>query len=229
VIDQKALEAEVKKQAGAEADRLRKEAAAVAAGAGKGLPPAAAPAGAAKPGSLAEAQKAPTTAIPPVAAAAPSAPAAPVAAPPAPTAAPARPTAEPVRVAEAAPKPAAEASIPAPPPVPAAAGPAKEGDLVGPGTGVVEPKIVKLGAYTLGPQAKQIATRRGESSLGTVVIMALVSEKGTITETRIVRKSNYPFVDEAALTALKGAAVEPATKDGVRVKMYKAFPITVKP
>jgi hypothetical protein len=50
-----------------------------------------------------------------------------------------------------------------------------------------------------------------------------------VTDTRIVRKSAYEFVDEAALVALKGSQIQPATKGGVRVKMWKTFAITVRP
>ena len=71
--------------------------------------------------------------------------------------------------------------------------------------------------------------KRGEGgSLGTVAIMALVNERGQIAESRVVRSSNYKFIDDAALAALKGAQIEPATKGGVRVKMYKTFAITVR-
>ena len=59
--------------------------------------------------------------------------------------------------------------------------------------------------------------------------MGLVTETGQVTETRVVRSSNYKFVDDAAVTALKGAQIQPATKGGVKVKMWKTFAITVKP
>jgi TonB family protein len=147
---------------------------------------------------------------------------------PEPTPVPPKPT-EPVRVAEA-PAPAAPAA-PAPAAAAPAAGPVREGDLVGAGPGVVEPRLVKLGPFPpLPPQARQIQTKRGDpAGLGTVAIMALVTERGQVTETRVVRSSSYKFVDDAAVAALKGAQIEPATKGGVRVKMWKTFAITVKP
>ena len=137
-------------------------------------------------------------------------------------------------VAEA-PKPAAPppVEISAPekaPPIPAAtSAPVKEGDLVGPGEGVVEPRLVRLGAISaLPPQARQIA-RGVDGSIGTPYLMALIDERGAVQEVRVLRPSSYKFVDEAAVRALKSATIQPATKDGVKVKMWKTFPITVKP
>ena len=105
----------------------------------------------------------------------------------------------------------------------------KEGDLVGPGEGVVEPQLVRLGAtHGMPPQARQV-TRAADGSIGIPIIMALVNEKGAVVSTRIIRPSSYKFVDEAAIRALKGATIRPATKDGVKVKMWKTFPIEVRP
>ena len=59
--------------------------------------------------------------------------------------------------------------------------------------------------------------------------MALVDERGAVQEVRVLKPSSYKFVDDAAVRALKGATIQPATKDGVKVKMWKTFPISVKP
>jgi TonB family protein len=105
----------------------------------------------------------------------------------------------------------------------------KEGDLVGPGEGVVEPSLVRLGSLgAMPPQARQVR-RASDGSIGTPIIMALVDETGAVRQTRLVRPSSYKFVDEAAARALKGATIRPATKDGVKVKMWKTFPIEVRP
>ncbi len=147
---------------------------------------------------------------------------------------PARPTSEPPKVVEAA-KPVAvdtAPAAPAPPPAipPSSNAPAREGDLVGPGEGVVEPRLVRLGPFPpMPPQARQMARRGADGTLGSPTVHALVTETGTVSETRVVRPSLYKFVDEAAATALKAARFEPATKDGVRVKMWKAITIGVKP
>jgi TonB family protein len=129
-----------------------------------------------------------------------------------------------VKVAEAAPR----AAAPEPHEVAPSSAPVREGDLVGPGEGVVEPRIVRMGAFTnLPPQVKQMA--RGTSGLGTLMISALITETGAVSDTRILKKSPYQAVDDAAVNALKTSKIDPATKNGVRVKMWKTFAITVKP
>jgi TonB family protein len=155
----------------------------------------------------------------------------------APTAVPIPPTPEP-KPAEAvaeAPKlaapPPVEASVPDKAPVIPAASSAlvKEGDLVGPSEGVVEPRLVRLGSMgNLPAQGRQIK-RGADGSIGTPILMALVDERGAVQEIRVLKPSSYKFVDDAAVRSLKGATIQPATKDGVKVKMWKTFPITVKP
>ncbi len=137
--------------------------------------------------------------------------------------------------AEAAPKPTlpppAEVPVPDKPPVvPAVSNaPVSEGDLVGPGEGVLEPQLVRLGGMgNLPLQARQIK-RAADGSIGTPFLMALVDERGVVRDIRVIKPSSYKFVDEAAVRSLKGATIQPATKDGVKVKMWKTFPITVKP
>ncbi len=206
VIDAKALEAELKKATAEEAKKLR-EAAQKAAAEQQAKPAAGAPAVAAPAVSLAPSQ--------PLQPPKPAATATPVPAPtraPEPTPVPVRPT-DPPRAVEA-PRPAA----------PAAAAPdaaVREGDLVGAGPGVQEPRLVKLGAFPRLPaQARRVT--------GPAAIMALVDENGRITSTRVLKSSGNPVADEAAVSAVKGAQIEPATKAGVRVKMWKTFSITVK-
>ena len=125
----------------------------------------------------------------------------------------------------------AEISVPDKPlMVPAASNaPVSEGDLVGPGEGVLEPRLVRLGSMgNLPPQARQIK-RAADGSIGTPFLMALVDERGVVRDIRVVKPSSYKFVDEAAMRSLKGATIQPATKDGVKVKMWKTFSLTVKP
>ena len=106
----------------------------------------------------------------------------------------------------------------------------KEGDLVGEGEGVTGPKLIQLGEFgTLPPQARLLARRSGPEGLGTPFLMALISARGVVEEVRIIKPSAYKFVDDAAVKALKSARIEPATKDGVKVRMWKTFRITVKP
>jgi TonB family protein len=206
VIDPKALEAELRKATAEEAKKLR-EAAQKAGAEQQGRPsPAAGPAGSPAV-SFAPSQ--------PLQPPKPAATATPVPVPtlaPAPTPVPPRPT-EPPRVVEQ-PRPAAPAA-----PAPVAV--VREGDLVGAGAGVVEPKLVKLGAFpALPPQARRVQ--------GPAAIMALVDERGRVSDTRVLRSCGNKMADEAAVAAVKGAQIEPATKGGVRVKMWRTFSITVR-
>ena len=77
-------------------------------------------------------------------------------------------------------------------------------------------------------QARQIK-RGADGSIGTPILMALVDERGAVREVRVLKPSSYKFVDDAAGRSLRGATIQPATKDGVKVKMWKTFPINVKP
>ncbi len=122
----------------------------------------------------------------------------------------------------------------APPPpalAPAAApSPIGEGDLVGPGEDVVDPKVVRMGSFSgLPPQAAQLARSTPDGTLGTCIITALIDETGAVKEMRVVRPTAYKFADDAAQSALRGAKITPATKDGVKVKMWSTFAVTVKP
>jgi TonB family protein len=214
VVDPKAVEAEVRRVA-AEREKALREAAAKQ------------PATAGKPATV-------SAQAPAVVGLAPVRPAEPPRAieAPVPTPKPAEVVVEPTaRPAPPPPPLPTEVSVPDNQPViPAASSaPVKVGDLVGPGEGVVEPRLVHVGPMsTLPPQARQI--RRGaDGSIGTTILTALVDERGAVQEIRILRPSSYKFVDEAAIHSLKNATILPATKDGVKVKMWKSFPITVKP
>jgi TonB family protein len=252
VVDPKAVETEAKRLA-AEADKARREAERKAAAGKTGTPaatasalslaakaPAEPPKGAEGP-APAPAATAPAATAPAAPAAAVPAAAVPVAPPatavpaPAPTvvavvAPPVAPPATPM--AEAARAVPTEVSVPqAPPPVPApVVGKPNVGDLVGPGEDVVEPKLVRLGAFTgLPPQARQMTRTSSDGSLGITVLMGLVDENGNVTDVRLIRPSPHKFVDDAAIRSLRGAKITPATKDGVKVKMWSTFAITVKP
>ncbi|MBK9063758.1 MAG: protein kinase [Acidobacteria bacterium] len=216
VVDPKAVEAEARRLA---AEREKAATAAKAASAKTGAAPAPAVL-TLQPKTVAEAPKEAAVKAPePLPVAAP-----PVVAPPVVAAAPKQ---EP---AAAAPVPTEVSAPEKAPVIPAATtAPVKEGELVGPGEGVVEPRLVRLGPMSgLPMQARQVK-RTPDGSIGTPVIMALVDERGVVVETRLIRPSSYKFADDAAARALKGATIEPATKDGVKVKMWKTFPIAVRP
>ena len=214
IVDSKLVEAEAKRLA-AETEKMRREA-----------------------------EKKPGT-PPPVAAAAPPAvslaPRGAIEPPKSAEAAPVHPTPQPVATSEPPvlhpaptepPKPVATAVPPpaAPAPAAAATGAVAEGDLVGPGENVVDPKIVRMGSFSgLPPQAAQLARSTPDGTLGTCIIIALIDETGTVKEMRVIKSAAYKFADDAAQRALRGAKISPPTKDGVKVKMWSTFAVTVKP
>ncbi len=115
------------------------------------------------------------------------------------------------------------------PPAPAPAQPAESasvtrGELVGPGSDVVEPVLTSRLSVEYPLAARQ------ERVTGRVVIFALVDENGRVQSARI--QSGVPSktgVNEAILNAVKKAKFRPATKEGVPVKMYKVIPVDVNP
>ncbi len=213
IVDPKAVEAEARRLA-AEREKAARDAA------GKGAGTSTAKPGPAPAVLTLQPAKTAAEAPPPAVVKAPEP--LPVAAPPV-----AAPKVEPVA---AAPVPT-EVSVPEKPPaIPASSNaPVKEGDLVGPGEGVVEPKLVRLGAMSgLPPEARQVK-RAADGSIGSPVLTALVDERGAVAEIRILQPSKYKFADDAAVRALKSATIVPATKDGVKVRMWKTFSIAVRP
>jgi len=56
---------------------------------------------------------------------------------------------------------------------------------------------------------------------GTVVVSVLVDENGRVQEARVLEPIKKDFgLNQAALEVARGARYRPATKDGVRVKMW---------
>ena len=227
VVDPRAVEAEARRL-GAEREKAIREAAKQPGTAGKpataSVPPSAvvglAPVKVAEPPRPSE--------VPAAALKGPESASTAVPVPPAPEPKPAETVAE---APKSAAPPPVEVSVPDKAPVipVASSAPVKEGDLVGPGEGVVEPRLVRLGNMNNLPvQARQVK-RGADGSIGMPFLMALVDERGAVQEVRVLKPSSYKFVDDAAVRSLKGATIQPATKDGVKVKMWKTFPITVKP
>src|SRR5664279_2364726 len=227
VVDPRAVEAEARRL-GAEREKAIREAVKQPGTAGKpataSVPPSAvvglAPVKIAEPPRPSE--------VPAAALKGPESASTAVPVPPAPEPKPAETVAE---APKSAAPPPVEVSVPDKAPVipVASSAPVKEGDLVGPGEGVVEPRLVRLGNMNNLPvQARQVK-RGADGSIGMPFLMALVDERGAVQEVRVLKPSSYKFVDDAAVRSLKGATIQPATKDGVKVKMWKTFPITVKP
>ncbi len=99
----------------------------------------------------------------------------------------------------------------------------KEGDLVRAGAGVKPPVLVSLTKPEYPPMARRLKVE------GTVVVSLLVDETGRVAETRLESGvSQNVGINEAALAAVRSAVFSPATKDGVRVRMWYQLKIPFK-
>jgi TonB family protein len=129
-----------------------------------------------------------------------------------------------IPVKEAAPEPTAVPQRAAPV-VPA---PAREevsrGDLVGPGSGVVEPALVST------PRVNYPAIARQQRVTGRVIVLVLVNEEGAVAEARLQQGVPPRYgVNEAVVEAVRTSKFRPATKNGTAVKMWRTVVVEVKP
>ena len=137
------------------------------------------------------------------------------------------PTPTPAPAERQAPAPAPTPASPAPV-NPAPAAPARQaqvqlGDLVPPGPGVAPPKL----QGQLDPRYPVAAQRLNRAAQ--VDIKVLVDERGRVMDAeRIGTKAGFGF-DEAALDAARRASFQPASKDGVKVKMWMMLRVNFNP
>ncbi len=123
-------------------------------------------------------------------------------------------------------KPAA--SVPAPANVaPVQSAPRQQqvqvGDLVQPGPGVVAPKLVSQPEPRYPPTAKRL------NRAAKVDLKVLVDERGRVVSAELLgAKAGFGF-DESALDAARRAVFQPATKEGIRVKMWRSMRVNFKP
>ncbi len=136
------------------------------------------------------------------------------AAEPEPAAAPTPRKRKPAPAPEVAPPPVAPpAPAPEPPPAPRAT---QRGDLVEAGPGVVPPKTLSI------PGARYPERAKREQREATIGVLVLVDENGKPSAVKIQDGDpNGVGFDDAALDAARRATFQPATKDGVPVKMWK--------
>ncbi|HEV7666916.1 MAG TPA: TonB family protein [Thermoanaerobaculia bacterium] len=144
-----------------------------------------------------------------------------------PTPAPASSNPAPAQAQPVAPEPAPARATPvetAPAPAPAPAAPRVQvGDLVRPGPGVQTPKLLRL------PQPNYPAGARRLNKAATVDVRVLVDERGKVLETEPPNiRAGFGF-DEAAVDVARRATYNPATKEGVRVKMWTVLRVAFKP
>jgi TonB family protein len=125
---------------------------------------------------------------------------------------------------EAAPAPPPPAPEPEPvvvePPLPP---PVHRGDLVEFGPGVVRPKLLRPLSADYPAAAKR---QRAEARIGVAV---LVDENGKVTDARIAEGDGRGLgFEEVSLRAARAGAYQPATKNGVAVKMWHTVYITFR-
>ncbi|HEX7180416.1 MAG TPA: TonB family protein [Thermoanaerobaculia bacterium] len=113
----------------------------------------------------------------------------------------------------AAPEPAPEPEAPR----------VRPGDLVSMGPGVTPPELVSVPKAQYPPLARRLQVE------GVVVVSVLVDENGQVQDARVIESVNQKVgFNEAALAAARGARYRPATKSGVRVKMWTRLRIPFK-
>jgi len=113
----------------------------------------------------------------------------------------------------------ARVTPPATPPRPAV----KEGDLVQPGPDVRAPVLVSIDRPEYPPMARRMKVE------GTVIMSLLVDEKGQVLDVRLESGVTQNVgINEAALAAARSSKFRPATKDGVRVKMWYQLKVPFK-
>ena len=151
------------------------------------------------------------TSAPAPAAAQPAAPATTTAPPPA---TPAQADPAPAPAPQPAPQPAPPAATTPAPASPPAAGTVRVGELVTPGPGVVPPRLTRRPGLVYPPIAQRM---RKEA---TVTVSVLVDENGRPAELRPSGAKAGFGMDEAAADYARGCVWAPATKEGVRVRMW---------
>ncbi|HEV8581692.1 MAG TPA: TonB family protein [Thermoanaerobaculia bacterium] len=140
--------------------------------------------------------------------------------PPEPTPAPAA-----VETTPSAPAPEPQREPEQAPPPPAAPEPPRVqvGDLAVPGAGVVPPQLVTFPKPEYPPMARNLRVE------GVVVVSVLVDENGQVQDVRMAEPiAKKVGLNEAAIAAARSARYKPATKDGVRVKMWTRLKIPFK-
>jgi TonB family protein len=95
----------------------------------------------------------------------------------------------------------------------------QEGDLVTMGAGVKPPELLSQ------PEVRYPAMAKKLSKEAEVDVRVLVDERGNVRTAELIgKKAGFGF-DQAALEAARGARYRPATKEGVKVKMYVTLSI----
>jgi TonB family protein len=97
------------------------------------------------------------------------------------------------------------------------------GELVEGGPGVVPPQLVSFPKPEYPPVARNLRVE------GIVVVSVLVDENGKVQDVRMAEPIKQKVgINEAAIAAARNARYRPATKEGVRVKMWTRLRIPFK-
>jgi TonB family protein len=96
----------------------------------------------------------------------------------------------------------------------------REGDLVEPGTGVVDAKLIVKQPLRLSLKDRVKRTR------GTATVVFIVGITGIPENPEILESSGDDAIDKAALRAASASRYTPATKDGVNVRVRAVLMFT---
>jgi TonB family protein len=100
---------------------------------------------------------------------------------------------------------------------------------------VREGDVVDIGALDVPPRATRAITpmyppiARQQKIAATIVISALINERGEVTDVKLLRGVNRFGIDEAAIRAMRSARFSPPMKDGKRVKTWMPQTIEFRP
>jgi TonB family protein len=119
--------------------------------------------------------------------------------------------------------PALTTQAPVPAPVVPVAPVVREGDIVDGPSLDVAPRVVRAGQPVYPPVAAR------QRITGTVLVSALISERGDVVDVKILKAEGRMGFDDAAVRAVRSTKFSPAMKDGKRVKTWIGIPIQFKP
>jgi len=128
-------------------------------------------------------------------------------------------------VEEVEPRPIVETTQTAenPPPPPPVSADVRLGDLVTLGEGVVDAKVVKLA-----PPVYPLAALRMRAR-GNVRLSVLINHEGKVEDVKVIGTSGFAAMDHEAIIAARKSRYEAATKNGVRVRIWKAMDFQFRP
>ena len=137
------------------------------------------------------------------------------------TAAPSLPA--PVQQTQSAAPAVVQPTVSAPAPAPVQAPTVREGDVVEISALDAVPRAVRPITPIYPPIARQ------QKMAATVVVTALINERGDVADVKVLRGVNRFGIDEAAMRAMRSARFSPPMKNGKRVKTWMPQTIEFRP